>query len=85
MISQLPKSSSEKPRSLSNSLSVFKISTGLLFKSVKKTLNVPSVVAVITKSLYVSSASTTPSQSKFEKQMSETISSISGLIDILNS
>ena len=29
---------------------------------IKKTLNVPSVVAVITKSLYVSSAKTTPSQ-----------------------
>ena len=36
----------------------------MLSISVKNTLKVPSVVAVITRSLYVSSAKTTPSQAK---------------------
>ena len=53
--------------------------------AVKKTFKVPRVVAVISKSFQSSSASTTPSQAKFEKHISDTISSISGLIEIFNS
>ena len=49
--SQLPNSSSEKPRDFNKSRSSFKISDKLSGSNVKKTFKVPSVVEIISKSL----------------------------------